>query len=83
MSSKTFYETMNEQFNEQIESFTKTADTERVVNLFNKTKETWQDLYESYSNQSLELSKKATQQTKPLGKKSSNGRYRRGRSVFG
>tara|TARA_B100000427_G_scaffold39514_1_gene28466 strand:- start:8602 stop:9048 length:447 start_codon:yes stop_codon:yes gene_type:complete len=70
MSSKTIYETFNEelteQMNEQFNSFYKSAEAGKAVRIFNKTKETWENLQDQYMNQSIEMAKKAKKQSHDL-----------------
>tara|TARA_B100000686_G_C16259527_1_gene698504 strand:+ start:19 stop:459 length:441 start_codon:yes stop_codon:yes gene_type:complete len=71
MSAKTIYETFNEevgeQLNEQFNAFYKSAETGKAVRIFNKTKETWENLQDQYMNQSIEMAKKAKKQSSELG----------------
>tara|TARA_B100000427_G_scaffold98455_1_gene80977 strand:+ start:7334 stop:7777 length:444 start_codon:yes stop_codon:yes gene_type:complete len=70
MSTKTIYETFNEQIgnqlNDQFNAFYKSAESGNAVRIFNKTKETWENLQEEYMAQSIELSKKAKKQSTDL-----------------
>tara|TARA_B100001175_G_scaffold317911_1_gene337472 strand:+ start:7912 stop:8361 length:450 start_codon:yes stop_codon:yes gene_type:complete len=63
MSSKTIYETFNEGISEQFNAFYKSAETGNAVRIFNKTKETWENLQGEYMSQSIEMAKKAKKQS--------------------
>jgi DNA-binding ferritin-like protein (Dps family) len=69
MSSKTIYETFSEsteKLHEQFNAFYKSAETGKAVRIFNKTKQTWENLQNEYLNQSIEMTKKAKQQSENI-----------------